>query len=424
MRVYNNKYYFISYIKGWFKHLQGKPVKEDELQRAILLANDTPSLNAETRFEKGEEPETTDLIVTVKDRLPLHLELEYNNYGHPLVSRQRYGTNLKITDHIFGSTLSIKGISGDTLQDTLYGEIDYSIPITHHSATLGLKYITADYIVGKEFSELDVQGETQILGGYITYPFIRSVSSAQWWKPDNLKATLGFDYKRMFEYMLNEQRSNDDLSVAYLRLDADSLDRFRGKNYFSLTYSQGFEDVLGSLQRNDEVASRRPSDGGEFSKFNLNYARVQWIPSNFILLFKISAQYTPNRLVTPEQFSIGGANTVRGHAVSTYLGDNGYVVSAEISPPLPLIGNKKILGKKISELFQAVLFIDYAGVYINDPVDEAKDEYLTSAGFGARLNLFDRINIKLDVGYPFMKQEIKTQHEIVYIQGSVPVLRF
>jgi len=418
IRVYNNKYYSMSYIRGWFKHLQGKPVKEDEVERAILLANDTPSLNAETIFESGEKPETTDLRVNVKDKYPVQLELEYNNYGNPLVSRQKFGANLKLTDPIFGSTLSLRGIRGDSLKDTFYGQIDYSVPVNHHGTTVGARYITADYIVGKEFSVLDVQGETKIIGGYITHPFIKS-------RADNLKATLGFDYKRMFEYMVNEQRSNDDLSVAYLRLDADSLDsRLRGKNYLSLTYSQGFEEFLGSLRKDDEVASRRPSDGGEFSKLNLDYARVQWVPGNFILLLKTSAQYTLNRLVSSEQFGIGGANTVRGHALSTYLGDNGYLVSAEVSPPLPFIGEKKIFSKKISELFQAVLFVDHGGVYKNDPVDEAKNEYLTSMGFGARLNLFDRFNIKVDVGYPFREHELKTQHEIVYIQGTLQVLRF
>lgn len=417
VEVSESKYYSKSYIGGWFEHLEGRAIKEKDLERTILLANDTPSLNVTTAFKKGKKPGTADLIVEVEDSYPIKLNFEYDNHGHPLVSRQKFGANLEMADPIIGSTLSLQGIMGNSLDDTFYGSIDYKVPISHHGTVLGGRYINADYIVGRNFEAMGIQGKSKISGGYITHPVIRS-------KDDNLKATLGFDFKHMFEYMLNEQKSNDDLSVAYIRLDYDSLDRFLGKNYLSLGYSHGFNSVFGSLTEDDPVASHFDADG-RFDKLTLDYVRVQRLWKKLILLLRSSSQFSFNRLVSAEQFSIGGADTVRGHPLSTYIGDHGYLVSAEISSPLPFIGEKTIGGRSVSEIFQVVVFGDHGGVYIVDPIfGEAKDDFLSSVGIGARLNLFDRVSIKLDVGYPFIKGILKTHHEIVYIQGTVKILKF
>ena len=418
IEVSGNKYYSESYIRGWFKHLKGTAVKENEIDRAILLAGDTPSLNISSVLKRGKKPGTADLALNIKDSsLPIKLYFDYDNHGNPLVSRDRFGVNLQVTDPIIGSTLSLKGITGNSFNDTFYGGIDYHLPVNYQGTRIGARYINADYLVGGDFGILGIKGESQIFGVYVSHQIIRSRSR-------NLKATLGFDYKHMFEYILNTQRSNDDISNTYLRLDYDGFDRFNGKNYLSLNYSHGFNKLFGALDEDDPVASRVGADG-RFDKFNVDYARVQRIWKDLTLLLKGSSQYSFNSLVYAEQFSIGGANTVRGYQLSKYTGDNGYLISAEIYSPLPFISEKTIGGWKISELFQAVIFGNHGGVYTIDPLTgEAKNDFLSSVGLGARLYLFDRASVMLDIGYPVVGGAIKTEHEIVYIQGSVNILKF
>lgn len=418
VEVSGSKYYSESYIRGWFKHLKGTAVKEDEIDRAILLAGDTPSLNISSVLKRGKKPGTADLALNIKDSsLPIKLYFDYDNHGKPLVSRDRFGVNLQVTDPIIGSTLSLKGITGNSFNNTFYGGIDYHLPVNYRGTRIGARYINADYLVGGDFGILGIKGESRILGVYVSHQIIRS-------RNRNLKATLGFDYKHMFEYILDTQRSNDDISNTYLRLDYDGFDRFNGKNYLSLNYSHGFNKLFGALDEDDPVASRVGADG-RFDKFNVDYARVQRIWKDLTLLLKGSSQYSFNSLVYAEQFNIGGANTVRGHQLSKYTGDHGYSISAEIYSPLPFISEKTIGGWKISELFQAVIFGNHGGVYTVDPIaGEAKNDFLSSVGVGARLYLFDRASVMLDIGYPVVDGEIKTKHEIVYIQGIVEVLKF
>lgn len=418
VNVSGARYFSRQFAENWFKHLKGRAVKEDEIERAVLLAGDTPSLNLTPTLKKGKNPGTADLMVNVSDSLPVKLSFDYDNHGNPLISRDRFAVNLQLTDPVIGSTLSLLGISGNSIDNTFYGSIDYHLPINYRGTRMGARYINADYLVGGgDFEILGIAGKSEIAGVYLSNQCIRS-------RITNVKATLGLDYKHMFEYILDTQRSNDDITAAYLRIDYDGFDKYRGKNYLSMNYSHGFNNLLGSLGEDDPAASRVGADG-RFDKFNMDYARVQQVWKDLTLLIKGSSQYSFNSLVYAEQFSIGGATTVRGHQLSKYTGDSGYLVSAEIYSPLPFIGDKTIGGWKIAELFQAVIFGDHGGVYILDTIPgEAKDNYLTSVGIGARFYLFDRVNLALDVGYPVTGGGIKIEDEIVYIHGTVNVLKF
>ncbi|MBI4843390.1 MAG: ShlB/FhaC/HecB family hemolysin secretion/activation protein [Nitrospirae bacterium] len=434
IEVTDNKYYTTEYVRNWFSHLKRDAVREQDIERAILLANDTNALDVTTAFRRGSKPGTADLIVKVEDSYPLSLDLEYNNYGNPLISRDKIGFNLQTTVNPFtGSEINVRGIMGERFDKTFYGHIDYQAPIGYQGARWGVRYLYADYLVGGNLEILGIEGESQIIGGYLKYPFVRT-------KKQNFYATLGFDYKHMFETDMDVQKSNDDLSVAYLRLDYDSIDRFIGdnlpaKNYVSLTYSHGFNKVFGSIGENDPDSSNFGADG-KFDKFNLDVVRVQKLWKDVIVLVKGSGQYSNHILTSGEKFSIGGGYSVRGEQLSKFIGEKGYQTSLEVSSSYPFIWLKNLLllGKKISDddvkkTVRAVAFGDHAGVFEvdngEDPtIGKAEDNYLSSIGFGTRLYLFDRLDFKFDVGYPFRTSEFHWGDEIIYLQLNYNAIKF
>lgn len=434
IEITDNKYYTSEYVKNWFSHLKRDAVREQDIERAILLVNDTKALNVTTAFKRGKKPGTADLIVKVEDSYPLSLDLTYDNHGNPLVSRDKVGFNLQTGMSPFsGSELNIRGVMGGEFDQTFYGLIDYQTPIGYQGARWGLRYLYADYLVGGDLDILGIEGESQILGGYVSYPFIKT-------KKHNLTTTIGFDYKHMFETDMNVQKSNDDLSVAYLRNDYDSIDRFFGdekpaKNYISLTYSHGFNSVFGSIKQNEKGTSNQGADG-KFEKFNLDVVRVQKLWKDIIVLTKGSGQYSHDMLTSGEKFAIGGANSVRGTRLGEFVGESGYLASLEISSSYPFIWlkNMLLLGKKISDddvkkTIRAVAFGDHAGVFEVDngehpSIGKNKSDYLSSIGFGARLYLFDRLDLKFDVGYPFWKSEFHWGDEIIYLSANYNAIKF
>lgn len=434
IEVTDNKYYTSEYVRSWFSHLKRDAVRDQDIERAILLVNDTNALNVTTAFRRGSKPGTADLIVKVEDSYPLSLDLTFDNYGNPLISRDKFGINLKTGLSPFsGSEINIRALMGEKFDKTFYGHINYETPIGYQGARWGLRYLYADYLVGGDLESLGIEGESQILGGYVSYPFVKT-------KRHNLTTTIGFDYKHMFETDLNVQKSNDDLSVAYLRLDYDALDRFLGeskpaKNYLSLTYSHGFDSVFGSIKENDPDSSV-PGADGKFDKFNLDIVRVQKLWADVIVLTRGSGQYSNNILTSGEKFSIGGANSVRGTRLGEFVGEKGYLASLEISSSYPFIWLKNflLLGKKVSDddvkkTIRAVAFGDHAGVYEVDngefpTIARNKSDHLSSIGFGARLYLFDRVDVKFDVGYPFRTSEFHWGDEIIYLSVNYNAVKF
>jgi len=116
---------------------------------------------------------------------------------------------------------------------------------------------------------------------------------------------------------------------------------------------------------------------------------------------------------------------VRGFTSALYSGDHGYVVNAELSAPLPYTNRVTIKDTKLSDMFRVALFFDHGGVFAKDPiVGESKDDYLSSAGLGARIFLFDRLYVKLDVGYPIVNGNLETDDEVFYVLGKLQILKF
>lgn len=435
IEVTDNKYYTSEYVRNWFSHLKRDAVRDQDIERAILLVNDTNALNVTTAFRRGNKPGTADLIVKVEDSYPLNLDLEYSNHGNPLISRDRFGINLQAGLSPFsGSEISIRALMGKSFDKTFYGLINYETPIGYQGAKWGLRYLYADYLVGGDLESLGIEGESQILGGYIKYPFVRT-------KKHNFYTTVGFDYKHMFERVMDVQKSNDDLSVAYLRLDYDVIDRFLGdkmlaKNYVALTYSHGFNKVFGSLGNDEEDNNSVFKADGKFDKINLDVVRVQKLWKDIIVLAKGSGQYSEHILTSGEKFSIGGANSVRGKRLGEFVGEKGYLASLEISSSYPFIWLKNLLmlGKKVSDedvkkTIRAVAFGDHAGVFLvdngaNPEISKNNSDYLTSIGFGARLYLFDRVDVKFDVGYPLWKGDFNWGDSITYVQVNYNAVKF
>jgi len=254
IQVSDTSYYRASYVRGFFEHLVGRPVNEFELERAVLIANRTPNLKTTAVLKKGAEPGTSDLLVNVQDSVAVNLGVSFDNHGHPLVSRNKYALSLGVTDPYLGSTLWAEGSVGEDVDETSSLSLNYRVPINRRGTSLGVRYSYADYIVGGNFQPLGIEGDARIFGVYATHEFVRS-------KRSNIAATLGFDYKRIFSYVLGLQQSNDDLSVAYLGLHLDAIDHFRGKTFADLTYYHGFNDLLGSLGEHDPASSRSGASG-------------------------------------------------------------------------------------------------------------------------------------------------------------------
>jgi hemolysin activation/secretion protein len=77
--------------KGFTPVVRDGAVKHSSLEKSLLVLNEYPDLKATALLEAGQEPGATDIVVTVKDNLPLHFVMDYDNFGTESVSKNRFG---------------------------------------------------------------------------------------------------------------------------------------------------------------------------------------------------------------------------------------------------------------------------------------------------------------------------------------------
>jgi len=77
-------------------------------------------LEVEATLETGKEPGTTDIVVTVEDRLPVHLTVNYDNFRTESVSKNKFGMKLNSGRFLLveGASLSLRGVIGSNPQNS------------------------------------------------------------------------------------------------------------------------------------------------------------------------------------------------------------------------------------------------------------------------------------------------------------------
>ncbi|CAB5079807.1 hypothetical protein D3OALGA1CA_37 [Olavius algarvensis associated proteobacterium Delta 3] len=394
IEVTGKTHYSDRVIKRYYEgQLEDGVIREQGLEKALILTNELPNVKTDVILKKGEETGDVDVVLNAKDTswltLGMDLNFDYNNYGSPLTSQNRYGAAMNVVDHKFGTELFLRGVTGDNVEDSSLFLANYTIPVLNYGTQIDLGYLTGNYLVGQSLADLGFNGRTTIFGGKVSHPLIIK-------RNRSLKFTLGYDHKDAKTVIQDQVTNIDELDEAFISFDYESLDRFLGKNLFSISANFGKLDLFQSQP------PTRQNPNEHFERYTLNALRIQKLFGYTNLILRGAGQVTNDRLVAIEAFVIGGYGTVRGFDPATYLGDSGYTLSAEINFPPPLLAEKILFNQKVAQLVQLAAWFDHGQVYINDPLPgEVTENYLDGYGFGIRLFYKDRFTFRYDYAIPY-----------------------
>jgi len=411
--VKGNRSYSKKFIQKHLERIRKDALlKEESLERVLLLLNEYPSLSVKSVLTKGKSLGVTDIIAETKDKRPVSGSISYDNFGDKVTSKSRLTAEFDIGNLITsGDYLMLTGITGLDRIDfnrLSYGRAEYLFPIGYNGTKMGLSYAYSKYKAGKQYAPLDIYGDANIAGIYITHPLIKK-------RNQSLDMKFGFDYKDIYDYMLSSKRSEDNIRVFNLGLTYDFLDHFYGRNIINLTLHQGARDIFGGNGKNDSDTSRLNADGG-FTKWTADITRIQYITRYNSLYLRASGQYSNDNLFTAEQFMLGGIGTVRGFDLSSESGDSGYFTSAEfhLSPICP---EKEMFGQKLGDTVKFILFADHGWVHRNNTQPgEDKNSYLTSIGAGLRLYAGKHFFVRYDYAVPRIDGNFNCTNAKNYLQ--------
>jgi len=384
-------------------------IKESELEKGLVLSNEIPKVTTDIVLKEGEKPGEVDMDVNVKDSnvltFGLDAGIDYNNFGSKFTSRNRFGGTVNIYDQWWGSELKIRGVVGDSIDDSALITGDFRLPVNRYGTKLEAHYIAANYLIGEGLEFLGLGGDTEIYGARVVHPIITK-------KNIRFELSGGYQHKHVESKITGDLRV-DAVNTFHAGFNFDNLDRFLGKNIVFFDYRHGHLEPQTVYPWSDTSAA------ASYSITKLDLARIQKIYGYTSLLARGSGQYSSERLVSTEQFVIGGYGSVRGHEPASNIGDSGYTLSGELMFAPPFVEDTKMFGQRATQMLQLALFYDFGQIYVNDaPAGTTNTATLGGMGAGLRIFYKDRFVFKYDIGFPVNKRDGQ-EGAIHYFLGSL-----
>lgn len=304
---------------------EGKVLRAEDLERALLLINDQPGVSAQSALDVGTEPGTSRLLINAKRGPLVSGGVSADNYGNRSTGTARANAQVSLNDPLgIGDQFSL-GLSKSTSTDIVGAS--YSLPLNASGLRLNAAGSYLRYEVDQEqFRPLDLRGNARSGSLGLSYPLIRS-------RLQNLDLSATYEHKALEDEALGINLRDRELNNVILGMSGNRFDSLAGGGVTEamLALTLGELDLSGN--RDDQFADRvGAGSDGSFHKLNLRLSRLQSLGagSPWTLFGGLSAQWSGDNLDSSEKFLLGGPAGVRAYPVGEASGDQGWLATLEL----------------------------------------------------------------------------------------------
>lgn len=412
-KVYGNRWerdwYFDNVIFKSNGIEKGKVFNVKNLQGALKTINNEDYVNAVTSVENDKDGNTV-IELNVQDRLPLNVNLIWDDYGRDMTGRQRFTPILGI-DNLTGFGDKIYG--GTVLSSHSVGALaGYNVPISKFGTRLAFDYSYSSVKMGGIFEKYKIHGNSSDYSVKIIQPVINDALK-------EVTASVGINFINSSSKSDFFQTSLSDYALRVLRANVNGVfDDSTGRTFADIGVSYGF-DGLGAHSEKYNPYEK------DFVKVSASATRVQRVRQESLAILRLNGQYSPNKLFATEQMYLGGVYSIRGYQPSEILGDYGVAGSLEFRVPVPFLN--KLLPERykyLSRKIQLVAFYDFGYVKDNGNLYGYPKNFLHSTGFGTNINITDALCVQMGVGFPLGNKAYNEGSGRFYFSVSSDVDRF
>lgn len=327
----------------------------------------------------GKSPGTVEVDLQVKDKLPLHGNLELNDRYSPNTSKLRLNAGIKYDnlfqkDHSLGMNLQV---SPEDINEVKVFSGTYVIP--RENGDYFAAYAVASDSNIAAVGDINVLGKGYIVGARYIHPLPLSEGFYH-------SLTFGLDYKIFKEnlFLLGADTSIDTpisywaTSIGY---DANIQSGY-GQTQASIVLNMA-PRLMGNTDA--EFNRKRDQAQANYAYLRADVKQLYTFDSGWAMQGKLAWQLASQELISTEQFTIGGVESVRGYLESSRLGDSGVSGTLELrTPPLAQYLKHYQFANYIKD-FYAYAFIDAGRVQVKNPAGLEPHYELYSAGLGFKL---------------------------------------
>ena len=389
LRVTDSKYTSLAEVKSRVAEFaEGKVPHFPTAQQQLTTVNRGQNRQVTPVLRAGKSPGKVEVDLKVQDQLPLHGSLELNDKYSPNTTETRLNGSLRYEnlwqkDHSIGISFQL---SPEDLNEVKVVSSTYVIP------RMNGDYFAAYGVISK--SDIAAVGDVSVIGnGYI--------AGARYIHPLPLvenyyhSLTAGADYKDFKESVSLLGSDGFKTPISYIA--------------FSLGYDGSYQAQSSQTQMNftlnlaprslgnkeQEFAEKRYLAKPNYAYIRADLKHTQKLPLDWSLQARLSGQVANDPLISAEQFTIGGVDSVRGYLESSALGDNGVSANLELRTPQ----FKRHFKDYIKDLY-AFTFVDAGRVSIYDPLpNQDKTSDLLSVGLGVKLKATKGVFTNLDYAH-------------------------
>ncbi len=392
LAVTGSRYFSLGRIKSKVPSLAAGAVPNlGQVQRELAtLAQMSRDRTITPVLKPGRTPGKLDVELKVKDSLPLHGSLDLNDRYSADTSRLRLNAalhydNLWQREHSIGIAYQVSPEASDEVEVFSANYLWRFEDSDHLLALYGVKSNTNVATIGT----LGVIGSGVISGARYILPLTAFDGVYH-------SLSLGADYKDFDEQIGFDKGGSIVTPISYVKFSATYSGTYAWREQLSHVEA-AFElgpDGLGNTQK--EFERKRFKAKPNFAYLHVSADNLTPLPAGTALFARMSGQVTGAPLITNEQFSVGGADDVRGYLEAERLGDNAVASTLELRS----MNLARYYPKQLRNL-ELLAFTDAAALRTLSPLPGSKKSaMLWSTGVGVRVEAAGNLQASLMWAYP------------------------
>jgi hemolysin activation/secretion protein len=391
--VTGSRYFLHAPILGELPSLaEGTVPYLPDVEKQLINVNRNPNRFVTPVLKPGLLPGEVEAEFKVTDQLPMGASVELNDRYSPNTSKTRanfgfHYDNLWQREHSFSLQYQTSPDQPDEI--SVYSS-SYMMPIRSLNGYVVTYAVKSDSDIKAvaDAGNISVFGKGRIVGAR----FIRQFEGTQQFFHS---LSLGADYKD-FEDSITVQNNNNDEdqeanpAVSYVPFTLGYNGSITQKSFttrFDATSIFGLRGVSGS---DDEFEQKRAGAKANYALLRLTFDHQHTLPANFGIGSHWLAQASSGPLISNEQISAGGADTVRGYLESERVGDDALMGSVQLNFPNLL----RWAALQESKIFA---FAEGAWLRVRDSLPGEEPNFtLASFGMGTRVKAFKTLELWID----------------------------
>lgn len=381
--VTGSKYHSLERIKRQVPSLaEGTVPNFSDVERDIVAVNQQADRRVTPALKAGTAPGTVDVDLVVDDDLPLHGSLELNNRASQDTSDLRAVASLQY-DNLWqrGHSLSLSSqVAPEETDDAKVFYGSYLARFGNNPFSLMLNGLRTDSDVST-VGGTDVVGNGTVIGlrGIWSFPASPRFYSS---------LSFGLEYKK-FKNRVSLEDDSFTTPVEYYPFSFGFTGLLRS-GAATTQFDVGTRFAFSGWGSDDVVfGSNRAFARGQQFSLRASVDHTQPLFAGIEGRLRFSGQISDQPLISNEQLSAGGFDSVRGYLEAEALGDSGWDTSLELRSP-PLFADSGFID------LRAYTFVDAARLRLRESLPDQEYAFsLGSTGLGIDLSLWGQFHSAL-----------------------------